>query len=100
MGNRKFGYATSCDQGIDTGEEWLIFGNLNDDQIEVFSCTRTSIYKSDEGKRNWQHPDTINYCFQTVPLTKVTAIFQKNQKKRFSIPMVKLKGFKLLKMGG
>lgn len=59
QGKRKFGYFTSCDQGIDTGEEWLIFGNLNNDQIEVNSCTPTSQFKIAGGGMDWQYDRTL-----------------------------------------
>lgn len=46
-GKKEFGYISSCNLGIDTGEEWLIFGELKDDgRIQINSCSRTIVYNS------------------------------------------------------
>ncbi len=42
-GHRSFNYHTSCDLGIDPGEEWIIFGKKLNDEIEINFCSFTQI---------------------------------------------------------
>lgn len=40
-GKKEFGYWSSCDFGIDEGEEWLIFRKSEEEGIFIWPCGRT-----------------------------------------------------------
>ncbi|PZX49446.1 hypothetical protein [Algoriphagus chordae] len=46
---------TSCDFGMKEKQEWLIFGKADEDGMTIQPCSRTSLYKADDGFRDWQH---------------------------------------------
>lgn len=54
-GHRSFTYQTSCDLGIDPGEEWIVFGNKLNDEIAINYCSFTQIYRNEDGLRQWQY---------------------------------------------
>lgn len=58
-GHRDFQYQTSCDLGIDTGEEWIVFGERFEGEIIFSYCSHTTIYKTEIGLRQWQYLNGI-----------------------------------------
>lgn len=44
---------TSCDIGISTGEEWVLFGRIKNGKITLGACDRSRQYKDAAGKRDW-----------------------------------------------
>lgn len=49
-GNKKFNFHTSCDLGIDEGEEWVIFAKFSGDSLLVSPCKRTTRFRDVDGK--------------------------------------------------
>ena len=55
-GHRKFNTWTSCDLGIQEGDEWLFLTrSYENNQHEVSYCDRNVRYRSAEGVRNWKY---------------------------------------------
>jgi antitoxin component YwqK of YwqJK toxin-antitoxin module len=45
---------TSCDLGVNKGEEWLFFGKIYKGKIFVHLCDRHERYREVDGLRNWR----------------------------------------------
>jgi antitoxin component YwqK of YwqJK toxin-antitoxin module len=45
---------TSCDLGVEKGEEWLFFGKIYNGKIFVHLCDRSRRYRETNGLRNWR----------------------------------------------
>lgn len=56
-GNRKFKYQTSCDLGVNEGEEWVVFAEKMGEDLWLRPCKRNTRYKNSEGLRDWQYLD-------------------------------------------
>ena len=57
---------TSCDLGISSGEEWVLFAYLINGKISIDACDRNVRYKETNGLRDWRydigyHRLQINY---------------------------------------
>ena len=46
---------SSCDLGIEKGEEWILFVRIVDGKPGVYSCGRSVQYKDADGLRNWKY---------------------------------------------
>jgi antitoxin component YwqK of YwqJK toxin-antitoxin module len=45
---------SSCDMGVDAGEEWVVFATLVNDRPVISACQRNIQFKAKDGKRDWQ----------------------------------------------
>jgi antitoxin component YwqK of YwqJK toxin-antitoxin module len=45
---------SSCDMGIEKGEEWLVFGTTVNGKISIAACNRNARYKDLKGFREWR----------------------------------------------
>lgn len=46
---------SSCDIGISTGEEWILFGKIINGRLAVVSCDRNHQYKERNELRDWKY---------------------------------------------
>jgi antitoxin component YwqK of YwqJK toxin-antitoxin module len=46
---------SSCDMGIDKGEEWVLFGRLVNGNIKIDACDRNMQYKEVNETRDWEY---------------------------------------------
>lgn len=51
---------TSCDLGIDAGEEWIFYAKLTDGKMSVGACDRNEIYRTKNGMRDWKYGVGMN----------------------------------------
>ncbi|GAB3166398.1 hypothetical protein [Telluribacter humicola] len=79
-GNKKFGTWTSCDFGMNEGQEWVIFGNYYKRKPFVGLCGRTVRYKDERGFRDWQFQRGFK------ELTFLDTFFQKTQEALKLVP--------------
>ncbi|MBO9562786.1 MAG: hypothetical protein J7621_08435 [Niastella sp.] len=49
-------YFTSCNIGLQTGDEWLLFGKIVDGQLSIVACDRNTPYKRINGEHHWRSP--------------------------------------------
>jgi hypothetical protein len=47
-------YFTSCNIGLQTGDEWLLFGKIVDGQLSIVACDRNTPYKRINGAHHWR----------------------------------------------
>jgi hypothetical protein len=47
-------YFTSCNIGLQTGDEWLIFGKIVDGQLSIVACDRNTPYKRVNRAYHWR----------------------------------------------
>lgn len=52
-GHRELGFRTSCDFGMEVGEEWLLFANELNGDLMVEACSRSEKYRDKDGFRDW-----------------------------------------------
>ncbi len=60
----EMGKYSSCDMGIAVGEEWVLFGEGNEDEIWVSACDRDFIYRKSDGLRYGKSGYGINQLLQ------------------------------------
>lgn len=51
---------TSCYIGMTKGEEWILFGKLQDGKMRVYACDRNAQYKNVDGQRDWKYGRGLN----------------------------------------
>lgn len=49
-------YFTSCNIGLQTGDEWLLFGKIVDGQLSIVACDRNTPYKRVNEAAHWRSP--------------------------------------------
>lgn len=54
-GNRNFEYQTSCDLGVQEGDEWVFFAQKFEEELWIMPCVRNTRYKNKDGRRDWQY---------------------------------------------
>ena len=62
---------SSCDLGIEKGQEWIIYGHKKGDDIEIGFCSDPMLYKNKDGYRN------LNLGFKIKELNEVNSYFSK-----------------------
>lgn len=53
-GHRDLGYITSCDLGMELGEEWVLFAKESNGELMVGACSRSEKYREKDGFRDWK----------------------------------------------
>jgi len=51
---------TSCDIGVSTGEEWILFGKMVDEKLSIVACDRNKRYKKINEQRDWKYGRGLN----------------------------------------
>lgn len=64
-------YWSSCDLGIENGQEWIIYGHKKGDDIEIGFCSDPMFYKNKDGYRD------LNLGFKIKELNEVNSYFSK-----------------------
>nr|WP_287938500.1 hypothetical protein [Algoriphagus sp.] len=52
-GHRDLGFVTSCDLGMEVGEEWVLFAKESNGEFMVGACSRSEKYRENDGFRDW-----------------------------------------------
>ena len=58
-GLRALGTWTSCDLGLDVGEEWLVFGTTEEATF-IYPCSYTTRFRAADGFQELQHPQALS----------------------------------------
>jgi antitoxin component YwqK of YwqJK toxin-antitoxin module len=72
-GLHSFNTWTSCDMGIDVGEEWLVFGTLEEATF-VYPCNYTTRFRAANGFQELQHREALSRMHMLDSLTNQLAI--------------------------
>lgn len=67
---------TSCDMGIDVGEEWLVFGTVQEATF-VYPCGYTTRFRATNGFQELQHKEALTRVHMLDSLTSQLAIPQR-----------------------
>jgi antitoxin component YwqK of YwqJK toxin-antitoxin module len=49
----EFDIQSSCDMGIEVGDEWVLFATIRDGQLSIAACSRNVRYRDKDGVRDW-----------------------------------------------
>lgn len=73
-GLHSFNTWTSCDMGIDVGEEWLVFGTVEEATF-VYACGYTTRFRATNGFQELQHREALTRVHMLDSLTSQLASY-------------------------
>ncbi|RZJ87583.1 MAG: hypothetical protein EOO60_12045 [Hymenobacter sp.] len=76
-GLHSLGTWTSCDMGIDVGEEWLVFGTVQEATF-VYACGYTTRFRAANGFQELQHKEAFTKVHMLDSLTNQLAAPQRH----------------------